>query len=473
MSLWFHRDKGIYREGLMKMRIYEVFTRMTARDSNERIDQTTRANVAIKRLWIILTFALFLTLGLLTTTDATASWTVTPRLSIHEQYDDNLDLEPENENSDWITVISPGISLELETPNTTSTLDYEAGFSFYADDSSRNSTSHQGQVEFDQDLSRHLRFHLSDTFIRSDDPVVETEGEIEDIRRERGIYFRNASEASLSYDFGVENVVTAGYRNLYLDDRSSANEDSVGHEGFVNLDTWFTPRFGIGITALYNQSRFEHSDDFDQYAAGLTVNYRWQEARRVYARYDLLYQDFEPSEADDYRVHESALGVSLALGAHTDLNLEGGYFIQDYLNGDQTEGAVFTGTLSTRLERTSLSLTGGGGYDQDYYSAENLGPSKFQEVSGSADYLLTENLNIFASASYRWEDFLETEDDRTEDDRTDEVWRATGGLSFSFWRWLTLSLEGTHLERGSSDSTEEFKDNRVMLRLTWAYPYSI
>ena len=449
------------------MRMCKFFTRMTARNSNERTDRTTRTSVVIKRLWIIFTLALFLNLGLLTITDAVASWTLTPRMSLHEQYDDNIDLEPENEISDWITVLSPGISLELEMPNTTMTLDYEAGFSFYADDSSRNSARHQGQVELDQDLSRHLRFHLSDTFIRSEDPIEETEDGI-DIRRERGIYYRNAGEASLSYDFGVENMVTAGYRNLYLDDRSSADEDSVGHEGFVNLDTWFTPRFGIGMRSRYNQSRFERSDDFDQYAAGLTLNYRWQEARRVYARYDLLYQDFEPSEADDYRVHESALGVSLALSANTDLNLEGGYFIQDYLNGDQTEGAVFTGTLNTSLERTSLSLTGSGGYDQDYYSAENLGSRKFREVSGSADYLLTENLNIFASAIYRWEDYLETEDDRT-----DKVWRATGGLSFSFWRWLTLSLEGTHSERESNDSEVEFKDNRVMLRLTWAYPYSI
>ncbi len=292
--------------------------------------------MVIKRLWIILTLALFLNLGLLTTTDAVASWTLTPRLSIHEQYDDNLDLEPENENSDWITVVSPGISLELEAPNTTTTLDYEAGFSFYADDSSRNSASHQGQVELDQNLSRYLRFHLSDTFVRSEDAIVETEDGI-DIRRERGIYYRNTGEASLSYDFGVENLVTAGYRNHYMDDRSSMNEDSVGNEGFVNLDAWFTPRFGIGITSLYNQSRFERSDNFDQYAAGLTVNYRWQEARRVYARYDLLYQDFEPSEADNYRVHQGSLDLSMALSAYTDLNLEGGYFIQDYLNGNQTD----------------------------------------------------------------------------------------------------------------------------------------
>lgn len=450
------------------MRMCEIFNCMTACDSKERTDRTTRTSVAIERLWIILTLVLFLNLGFLTTTGAAMRWTLTPRISIHEQYDDNVDIEPEDEHSDWITMVSPGISLGSETQHTTMTLDYEAGFSFYADDFSRNYARHQGRMEWDQDISRYLRFHVSDTFIRSEDPIIETEGEIEDIRTERGIYYRNAGDASLFYEFGEEDQVAVGYRNRYLDDRSSIDEDSVSHEGFVNLDTWFTPLFGIGMTSSYNRGQFERADDFDQYAAGLTVNYRWQEARRVYARYDLLYQDFEPSETDDYRVHQGSLGLSLALSAQTDLDLEGGYFIHDYLNEDQIEGAMFTGTLGTRLERTSLRLAGGGGYDQDYYSAENLGSYKFREVSGSADYLLIENLNIFASASYRWEDFFETEDDRT-----DEVRRATGSFSFLFRHRLTLFLEGTHSERESSDSTVEFRDNRVMLRLTWAYPYSI
>jgi hypothetical protein len=408
------------------------------------------------------------------TADATMRKTLTPRISIQEQYDDNIHLEPEDEDSDWITLVSPGISLSLEGPDTTMNLDYDAGFSYYQDDTDMNSTRHQVGAGWDQDLGEHLRFHLSDTFVRSEDPIVETEGIIEDIRRERGIYYRNTGEASLSYDFGAEDQITAGYRNRYVDDQSSRDEDSKGNEGFLSLDTWFTQQFGIGLTSSYNHGQFEQTqtDDFDQYSAGLTVNYRWQPTRRLYARYNFLYQDFEQpdagAETNDYRVHQGALGISLALGPHTDFNAEGGYFLQDYFNGDQTEGGTFSGSLTTRTQRSSVSLAASGGYDQDYYSAENLGSSKYRQASGSADYLITETLRAFTSATYRWEDFFETEDDRK-----DKVWRATGGLSFSFWRWLTLSLEGTHTERDSDDPGMDFEDNRVMLRLTGAYPYQL
>jgi len=455
------------------MRMCEIFWRRTliVKASNERSDRT---RVTIERLVIIINLVLLVGLGLVATTGAAMRKTLTPRISIQEQYDDNIYLEPENEDSDWITVVSPGISLDLETPDTTMNLDYEAGFSFYQDDTNMNSTRHQGRVAWDQRLTRYLTLNISDTFVRSEDPIWEAEGRIEEIARERGIYYRNSGEASLSYEFGAEDQITAGYRNRYIDDRFGLDEDSVGLEGFLALDTWFTPQFGTNITSRYNRAEFELEewDDFEQYGAGLTINYRWQPTRRLYARYDLLYQDFEGEptayQTDDYRVHQGALGIGVTLGPNTDFNIEGGYFLQDYLNGDENDGVTFNGSFTTRTQRLSMSLAASGGYDQDYFSAENLGSFKYRQVLGTANYLLTESVRIFGSASYRWEDFLETDPDRK-----DEVWRGTAGLSFSFWRWLTLSLEGTHSQRDSDYSRMEFDDNRVMLRLTGAYPYQL
>lgn len=446
--------------------------------SNERSDRTIRTgNSSIGRdCCSLILVAVLATLSFVWIRPCQADMRkmLTPRISIQQEYDDNIDLEPENEDSDWITLVSPGISLDLESPETRLNFDYEAGFSFYRDDSSNDTTRHQGRVSWDQELGRHLSFHLSDAFVRSEDPIVESEGVIEDIRRERGVEYRNTGEASLSYDFGAEDQVTAGYRNRYTDDRSSANADSLGHEGFVNLDMWFGPRYGIGVTSHYNRGKFEQGNDFDQYGAGLTVNYRWQPSRRVYVRYDFLDHDYEDpasaSERNDYQVHEGNLGVSLGLGPHTEFNLEGGYFFQDYDAGDHTDGVSFSGSLITRARRTTLRLEGSGGYGEDYYSSEDLGSTQFRQVSGSADYLLTEDLRIFGSASYRWEEFFGEDALR---DRTDKVWRTTAGLSFSFWRRLSLSLQGTHSERDSDDPSEEFEDNRVMLRLTAAYPFRL
>ena len=428
-----------------------------------------RTSAATVRLALIIILVLLSGLGFTVIAGARTRKTLTPRISLQEQYDDNIYLEPENEVSDWITVVSPGISLALEGPDTTMNLDYEAGFSFYQDDMDMNSTRHQAQADWIQRLTPSVRLQASEAFVRSEEPLVETAGQIKEIRTERSIYYRNDGQVSVSWDFGAEDQVAAGYRNRYLNDGSSLDEDSQGHEGFLGLDKWFSPHYGIGMTFSYNRGHFEQTHDFYGYQAGLTLNYRPRLSRRLYGRYNFLYHDFEPAEADDdYRIHHGALGLVLTLAYDTDLNLEGGYFVQDYLNGDQTEGGTFNGSLSTRIQSVSLNLGGSSGYDQDYFSSENLGFYKFRQVSGSVKYLIMDSLYAFGAASYSWQEFFGTD---THPDRKDEVWHRSAGLSLSFWHWLTLSLEGTNSKRDSDDPGMDFTDNRAMLRLTAFYPH--
>jgi len=397
--------------------------------------------------------------------------TVTPRISLEEQYDDNIDLEPDNEESDWITLVSPGVLLELEDHDTRLSLDYEAGFSYYRDNPSRDSTRHLAEIALDQDVTSHTTLHISDRFSRSEDPIVEDEGMIEDIQTTRRTFYRNTGEASLSYAFGVEDELRLGYRNRYVDDRSSEDDDSEGNEAFLGLDKWFGPRFGVGITPFYNTNDFDQDDDFDQYGGGVTLNYRWRPDKRLYVRYDFLDHDFDDpataTERNDYQVHEETLGVDIALGPHTNLLLEGGYYLQDFENGDTNDGISYSTDFATRTRRATVTLRGSGGYGEDYYSDDDLGSTEYQEVGASADYQLLEDLSVFASGSYRWEDFYGAD---SEEDREDDLWRASMGFSFSAWRWFTFSVEGIHTERDSDDPDRDFKDNRAVFRITAAYP---
>jgi hypothetical protein len=295
------------------------------------------------------------------------------------------------------------------------------------------------------------------------------EGQIEDIGRERAIYYRNSGETSLAYTFGAEDLIAAGYRNIYADDTSRQGQNSRGHEAFANLEKWFGPRFGVGVTSLYNWSALEETSDFDQYGAGLTLNYRWVASRRVYTRYDFLDHKLEEPPADsqrgDFRDHEAVLGISMPLGPHAEFSAEGGYYFHDYDNGDDNDGPVYKVSFNTQTQRSSIRLEVEGGLDERYYAAETLGPLENQTVFGIADYLLTENLLIFGSGNFGSEDYFEI-------DRKDEFWSVTAGLSLSFWRWLQLSLQGTYTDRDSDDPAAEFKDNRVMLRLSAGYPYT-
>jgi hypothetical protein len=405
--------------------------------------------------------------------------TFTPRVSVSETYDDNIDLDPDNEESDWITVVSPGANFQLETQHTELALDYEAGFSFYAKNSSRDTTRHRARISWDQLLAEHWRLNLNNTFSRSEDPITVEDDRITDISNSRDVEYRNNGEASLNWQFGAEDLVTIGYRNRLLNSDSDQTEDSRTNEGFLNLGTWFVPKFGVDLTSSFARWEFQQpgsftgfpTDDFYQYQAGLTMNYRWRPQRIAYARYNIVYQDYDHEfgalstlVSEDYVVHQPTLGVSLDLGPNTEFGVEFGYFRQDF-DGDRNgeDGYVLNGSFDTRGERTRFGIQTNSGYDLDYGSSDNQGFSKYSDNSARVDYELNENLGIFATARYRWEDFTET-------NRTDHTYGGRAGLGYTFRRWLSVSLEGGHLRRDSTDSNDEFTDNRVTLRITTSYP---
>ena len=153
----------------------------------------------------------------------------------------------------------------------------------------------------------------------------------------------------------------------------------------------------------------------------------------------------------------------LRINPISSLRGEIGYFLRDPDEGDTEEGFVFNASINTRRERTSFEVTTNTGYNVDYGSSDNQGFSKTSDNLARVSYELTENLGIFATAGYRWEDFTET-------NRTNHTYGGIAGLNYTFLPWLNASLEGGHLRRDSNEDDQEFKDNRVTLQITTAYP---
>jgi hypothetical protein len=407
--------------------------------------------------------------------------TFTPRVSISETYDDNIDLEPDNEDTDWITVVSPGANFQLESQYTQLALDYEAGFSFYAKDSSRDTTRHRARISWDQLLAEHWRLNLNNTFSRSEDPITVEDDRITDISNEREVQYRNTGEASMSYQFGAEDLLTLGYRNHLLNSDSDQTEDSRANEGFLTFGAWFIPDFGIDLTSSFGRWEFQQprgftglpTDDFYRYSGTLTMNYRWRQQRIGYARYNIVYQDFDHEFGalstlanEDYVVHQATVGLISGLGPNTDFEAEFGYFRQELDDRKGEDGYVLNANFSTQREKISFLAESNNGYEQDYGTSQNRGFSKYSDNSARVDYEVIENLNIFATARYRWEDFTET-------NRTDHTYGGRAGLGYIFHRWLTLFLEGGHLRRDSDEDNQEFIDNRVTLRITTSYPIPV
>ena len=68
---------------------------------------------------------------LCTTTNLGAVVEITPRLSVGTDYTDNVRLEPDNTESDYITTVTPGITLNMYGRAAGLALSYDPGYVTY------------------------------------------------------------------------------------------------------------------------------------------------------------------------------------------------------------------------------------------------------------------------------------------------------------------------------------------------------
>src|SRR6056297_1355712 len=69
---------------------------------------------------------------------AMAAMEIHPRLSLEQEYNDNIDLTADNEEEDWITTIEPGINLQYDNRSLEGTVDYALRYRFYKDNDEDN-----------------------------------------------------------------------------------------------------------------------------------------------------------------------------------------------------------------------------------------------------------------------------------------------------------------------------------------------
>ncbi|MGB2764793.1 MAG: hypothetical protein WBC20_10315, partial [Candidatus Aminicenantaceae bacterium] len=131
-------------------------------------------------------------------------------------YDDNIYLEATNEKSDYLTTVSPGINMMISSINRSLSLDYSPTWVYYDEYDENDTVRHAGNLAFWQNIAEHLRFNLTDTYLKSEDPLEDIE-EVEGVRSTRDTFYRNTGSASLLYQFGPEDTVTFGYRHNLLE----------------------------------------------------------------------------------------------------------------------------------------------------------------------------------------------------------------------------------------------------------------
>jgi uncharacterized protein (PEP-CTERM system associated) len=102
---------------------------------------------------------IFLLVCLLSAPVWAGDWKFTPSITLSERYTDNVDLEPNGQaDSDWITEISPRITMSRNGARIKANVDYSLQGLLYANDSDQNDLRHNLNGRVNAELAKELFF---------------------------------------------------------------------------------------------------------------------------------------------------------------------------------------------------------------------------------------------------------------------------------------------------------------------------
>jgi len=386
----------------------------------------------------------------------------TPRISIGQEFDDNIYLDNIDEKSDYITTASPGFNLKLSSLNSFLTLDYSPTWVWYNDYDENDTVRHAGSLDFSENITKHLRFSLSDRYVQSEEPL-ETAEHIEGIRSTRNTYKRNIGSADIDYQFGLKNTISVGYAHSLLRNEDVTLDDGTIHNPSMKVSYWFTIKNSIELSYDFTDAEFSRDDgvnaedDYTGNAAGIKYTYLFSPHTWGSMSYTFTNRAFD-GLTEDYSVHEGGLGLGYNVSKDVSITLGGGVFNQVNEESDDETGYSYTVSLINNFRRGSFRLGGSGGWDEYYLEAERRGFVRFWSADTRIEYLLMKYLSVHADASYR--------NNKYKDDRRWRIFRGGCGFHVDFLRWFSLSLDYKYVQQDDDVDLEDFEDNRILLSLT-------
>jgi putative beta-barrel porin BBP2 len=415
--------------------------------------------------------------------------TFLPRMSVSGEYTDNFFLTEDNEEDEFITVISLGFTTELLWQHSGIEISYDPAYAIYNEFSENDTWRHTALLYGWSDLTRNNRLEIRDAFVRTEDPFGEEDiyylrsddpaiGADPTLRTSREPYIRNTASLRFTNRFGENDSFYLEYAYDILENEDETLEDNTRHIPSAGLTYWFTPKWGSELILSYTKAEYERedefigtaSDDFNAWDGNIRLIKRFSRQLEGHLAYTHIYVDFEATE-EDYQIYNPYIGFNYEVAQDKTVTVDVGYFIQNYKeeidDRDDSSGLTADVNFTKTFQRGLISLTGATGPTQAYFGAENLGLSIFNEARLEAEYNLTRRVTGDIFGSYR-QDKYEDEDPV----RRDKTTRGGVGLSYTYERWLSSNInfiiraEYSYRNFDSNIDINDYVENRGLLSIT-------
>jgi hypothetical protein len=393
-----------------------------------------------------------------------------PYAILTTEFNDNIDLTPDNEEEDFITTVRPGIQFSNMTGTSAIDLDYSLGAVFYNDNDNLNYVSHNASLNAEYEKNKRLKMSFKDYFIRSDEPQDRTDWGVtmeypygdSAINTGREIYWRNVAAPTIEYQFGPMNRIGINYRNNIYQTEYKNGEDS--REDSLNPFIYYgiNPQDEIYAAVGLTTGDFEKSPDLNGYRIDSRLTHRYSEKVSAFGSYAYVNRDYNWPSTRDYDVHEPSLGLTFSPVSTWNASARFGYFWQNPEYGSNESGFSYSGDITKTGVQTTYRLSLEGGYKENLFTDENLGFNRYNACSVSLNHFLDRRTSIGCSGRVMKETF-------DVDNREDDTWNIRGTISHTLFKWMVLALEASHEDRSSDVDVYDYEENRGLFSIRMMY----
>lgn len=346
---------------------------------------------------------------------------VTPTLQVTGAYDDNIRSAAANEESSFVTTISPKLEFKGEGRKSGYKVTYEAVSDIFHSQMEDNNTDHLLTVEsaFALDARNRLGFDLNYSDIESTDEDSTTR--INDHYTQQGVaasYSYGAQSARMNLDTGIE------YQQLRYTDGKTVNETK--ERDTVTADSTFyyrvAPKTRLLAQATWSDFDYVTADDVNGNSLTGVLGATWDATAKTSGTVKIGKQrrSYDDSRYDSQSASNWSAKIDWRPRTYSRFSLATSNFISE---GDD-------GSIANEASNYSLDWS----HDWSALLSSNIGYSL-----SNLDYIGTS--------------------------REDDLYTTNIGVTYRLLRWVDLQLGYRHIENDSDLASEDFKRNIYMLSI--------
>jgi len=337
--------------------------------------------------WLTILFFQFLLLFSFQNSEAAelqlGPFEIHPYLQISEGFEDNVfRCEACEKESDFFTLITPGLQILLPKPNHQVLLEYRGDFSYYTNFDTENFDDNEVMGEYQGNLSPQVSLTVKDRFLDGHDSREVTP------LREIDIYISNRADVEVEFTPNEGVSVTAGFGHFLLDFSGGGRNDFRDRSDLVfsggtmvDIVSKTAALFDYSFTkAIYNEQSQSSTGNLNNGTHRVSSGLTWTPSRKAHGKVTGGYalKSFEDSAKDDFDTLIFSVFLEYLLPTDTKLSIRGGRELKEPdLDGQDfnitTGGALDLSHPILSVLEGALSFSGG---RESYYREDPVTPGR-------------------------------------------------------------------------------------------------